>query len=327
MVVDPARQYSSPYVYGGNSPLIGVDEDGRWFVLDDLFIAGTNFMVGYISHGLSTGEWGGDALKAGGISAASAWLAYNTFRATAALDYGKYLGNSAIRTAASQIPPAQIGPLNISPSFAMGSNGMSFGANASISVRNGDFGISIGTGIMANQNAFVTGLGGFEQRGFASVSYNCWRVGMNSYTDHNLENNTSQYTMMVGYSDNRFSFMYENDHRTAAVEFGFNMGSDIWWTTGLKLFTGHTDENDTYFNKGTEFYNMGSFNPLAGIAYHGIRYRGQNFQFGIDSEQTRDLYQNRVIHDLINRPHVPINGNKKDRFYFNYSNYSPHSLF
>jgi RHS repeat-associated protein len=30
-VVDPARQYASPYVYGGNNPIIGYDEDGRFF--------------------------------------------------------------------------------------------------------------------------------------------------------------------------------------------------------------------------------------------------------------------------------------------------------
>ncbi len=30
-VVDPARQYDSPYLYGGNNPIVGIEKDGRWF--------------------------------------------------------------------------------------------------------------------------------------------------------------------------------------------------------------------------------------------------------------------------------------------------------
>jgi len=77
-VVDPARQFASPYVYGGNNPVIGLEEDGRWFGIDDLFISGVSFVIGYVSYGLNTGQWGKDALAAGGITAGSAWLAYNT---------------------------------------------------------------------------------------------------------------------------------------------------------------------------------------------------------------------------------------------------------
>ncbi|MHB2148418.1 RHS repeat domain-containing protein [Calditrichota bacterium LG25] len=82
-VVDPARQFASPYVYGGNNPVIGFEEDGRWFGIDDLFISGVSFVIGYVSYGLNTGQWGGDAFAAGGIAAVSAWLAYNTGGAAA----------------------------------------------------------------------------------------------------------------------------------------------------------------------------------------------------------------------------------------------------
>jgi RHS repeat-associated protein len=64
-VVDPARQYASPYVYGGNNPIIGYDEDGRWFGIDDLIVSGVSFVVGYVSHGMTTGEWGKDISRTG----------------------------------------------------------------------------------------------------------------------------------------------------------------------------------------------------------------------------------------------------------------------
>lgn len=54
------------------------DPNGQWFGIDDLIVAGFSFIVGYVSHGLSTGDWGGDALAAGGISDGAAWLTYNT---------------------------------------------------------------------------------------------------------------------------------------------------------------------------------------------------------------------------------------------------------
>ena len=36
--IDPALQFGSPYVYGGNSPMMGIDPDGKWFFIDNLVI-------------------------------------------------------------------------------------------------------------------------------------------------------------------------------------------------------------------------------------------------------------------------------------------------
>ena len=75
---DPRLQTTNPYLYCGNSPMMYTDPDGEWFGLDDLIVGALSFVTGYLSHGFSTGNWGKNALVAGGISAASGWLAYNT---------------------------------------------------------------------------------------------------------------------------------------------------------------------------------------------------------------------------------------------------------
>ena len=80
--MDPAGQFWSPYAYAGN-PLLYTDPNGLWFGIDDLIVSGVAFTVGYLQHGISTGDWGGDAFAAGGIAAGSAWLAYNTGGAAA----------------------------------------------------------------------------------------------------------------------------------------------------------------------------------------------------------------------------------------------------
>ena len=76
--IDKASQFASGYVYGMNNPLIGVDADGNWFGIDDLIVAGIAFVAGYVSYGINEGNWGWDAVKAGGISAGAAWVSYNT---------------------------------------------------------------------------------------------------------------------------------------------------------------------------------------------------------------------------------------------------------
>lgn len=65
--------------------MICVDKDGRWFGIDDLIVSSVSFVIGYVSNGITTGNWGGDALAAGGIAAGSAWLAYNTGGVAASL--------------------------------------------------------------------------------------------------------------------------------------------------------------------------------------------------------------------------------------------------
>ncbi|XZF14273.1 FG-GAP-like repeat-containing protein [Chitinophagaceae bacterium MMS25-I14] len=75
---DNAQNYNR-YSYCLNNPLKYNDPNGEWFGLDDLFVAGVGFVVGYLEYGISTHYWGWKALANGGASMVFAWLGYNTF--------------------------------------------------------------------------------------------------------------------------------------------------------------------------------------------------------------------------------------------------------
>jgi hypothetical protein len=153
-VCHPASQFASPYLAMGNRPVEGVDPDGRWFGWDDLAAAGIGFAAGYLTHGFSTGQWGKQALAAGGIGAVTTWLGYNTAGlskaatvATGATWSAKSLGNLAINTglnaAMSGVPSLQVQAGNFSfglrPSFGFGSTGLSIGMGFSAAAQVGRF--------------------------------------------------------------------------------------------------------------------------------------------------------------------------------------------
>ncbi|MBI5218323.1 MAG: VCBS repeat-containing protein [Bacteroidia bacterium] len=88
-IQNSSSQAFNRYSYCINNPLKYSDPTGNWFGWDDLVAAGAGFGVGYLSYGLSTGNWGWKAVAAGGIGAAVAWVGWNTFGAgTAALTHG-----------------------------------------------------------------------------------------------------------------------------------------------------------------------------------------------------------------------------------------------
>jgi RHS repeat-associated protein len=66
------------YTYCLNNPLKYTDPSGLLFGWDDLAAAGIGFGLGYLSHGISTGNWGWDAVVSGVISAGVSWLTYTT---------------------------------------------------------------------------------------------------------------------------------------------------------------------------------------------------------------------------------------------------------
>jgi hypothetical protein len=66
------------YSYCLNNPFKYTDPSGEWFGIDDLIVSGLGFVVGYMSYGISSGNWGGKAFAAGGIAAGASWLTYNT---------------------------------------------------------------------------------------------------------------------------------------------------------------------------------------------------------------------------------------------------------
>ena len=85
-VQDPSNSLSyNRYSYCINNPLKYTDENGYWFGIDDAIAAGLGFAVGYVSYGLTTGNWKGKAVVAGLEGAAIGWLGWNTFGAGASM--------------------------------------------------------------------------------------------------------------------------------------------------------------------------------------------------------------------------------------------------
>ena len=81
---DAAGQYFNPYSYGGGAPIIGIDEDGNWFIIDDLIAAGVGAVVGAgiaIAKGYDPFDAQFWAYTGGG--AAIAWASYATAGAAA----------------------------------------------------------------------------------------------------------------------------------------------------------------------------------------------------------------------------------------------------
>lgn len=67
---DAERQFWNAYGYTTN-PMISVDSDGNWFGIDDAIAAAVGFVVGYVGHGITNGDWGGRAFAMGGVGAAA----------------------------------------------------------------------------------------------------------------------------------------------------------------------------------------------------------------------------------------------------------------
>jgi RHS repeat-associated protein len=133
------------YSYCLNNPLKYTDPSGEWFGIDDLIVAGAGFAIGYVSHGLNTGNWGWKAVAAGGIAAGTSWLTYNTAGAASSL-LTKSLGEGAATVIGNGIGGA-IGSFagNVAgQAYFNGSVNFGFAGQAALY----GFGYGIGSGIV-----------------------------------------------------------------------------------------------------------------------------------------------------------------------------------
>lgn len=142
------------YNYAYGNPLKFTDPDGEWFGVDDLIVSAIGFVTGYVSHGISTGNWGWDAVKAGGITAVASWLGYNTAGAATAF-LSKTAGFSA---GASSVIGQGIGGA-VGSTFGNGSSQLIFNHSLNWSQLGKSalygFGSGIGTGLF-DQSGLLT---------------------------------------------------------------------------------------------------------------------------------------------------------------------------
>jgi RHS repeat-associated protein len=345
---DPAGQYGSPYLGMGNNPVNGTDPSGEWFGIDDLVAAGIGFVVGYVSSGLQSGDWGSKSLIAGGIGAAAGWLAYNTGGLSAATStsgtahIGQFAANQALGIAGSFLPSPsfQIGNFSFGLSPAFSTSGL--GVNGNIGYSDGDvsLGIGLGLGYSTGTND-LSGKFRTDSRGlYRSLSVNGGGMiegayygasyGVNSSRIGGTRQRVAYYGAQIG----DFGIRIDEDYflggdgkdrwRTGGGTATYRINKDVTLAAGLGMITGERGgdletkrmSNRIFGNnrlKSVTDPNLETPHGYRGGAFYGgIIYRGQASFVGINHE--------RILHRVQDWIHDNFSGTE---YYFGNAGYKP----
>jgi RHS repeat-associated protein len=301
------------YSYCINNPLRYTDPGGQWFGADDAVVAGVGFVFGYVSYGITNGDWGKQAFINGGMMAASAWIGYNTCGiATAGQGLTSastpammnYIGSMTINTVASSIMPSMNIPISnnfsisISPGFGLGPNGLSGGINVAGTYANGDWTVSGGFGANDLGYSVSGGASYYDKETRKRYSYYINYFGGRS-DGHN------QMVGGIGYSRDDYSFRWENDFfahsgdkwRTNAMEFGYKkfvIGTNLW-TNDPKGEKSAVDNEGRSKVWGRNWFGKGAWED--GITYSsplyiGLRTGNGVTRIGIDHPLVQEFTQN-----------------------------------
>ncbi len=206
---DGKLQFSNPYGYS-NNPLIYVDPDGNWFLIDDLISAGVGFAIGYVSYGIKSGNWGGRALMYGAIGAGAAWLTWNTGGAAAgaATSFWSAVGYGA---ASGAVGGAFTAAATYTEKAAYGSSGYST-SNLKQNWDAGDFAKSTAFGAVAGAatGAVAAGVTYGIKTGYAAWKENKAPTG-NPDIDQNRLEISEVYDKTNAKDEARYGFMRESN--------------------------------------------------------------------------------------------------------------------
>lgn len=339
------------YSYVLNNPLRYTDPSGEWFGIDDLFVAGAGFVLGYLSHGITEGNWGGKALGAGAMGAVSGWLGYNT----GGLATGKITGTTwgtvggmAANKALAQVTPSMPIPINkhfslsVSPGLGWGTSGLTGGVNYGAVYSNGDLSIGAGFGIG------VSGVNGHHWGWNGAMTINGWGAGYGRtyYSASSIAG--QEYGKQIvgtwtGYF-NHNSFSVSNDKfgdkgdrwRTSAAELNigkYSIGTYLYTNDGGKDSDYMTDESENCVppwpvgrngNKGLSTWTNGRvhFAP----AYIGYRKGNQITRIGFSHKIIHNLTQNWVHKGFGKQNYYMSYDEFRSGGYFYSGYYNPHSL-
>ena len=345
------------YSYCINNPLRYTDPGGEWFGIDDLLVGAGGFIFGYLSHGISTGNWGWNAVGAGGLGAASAWLGYNTAGlASGAITNStwNYMGSMAINTVANQVMPSMYVPIGnnfgigVSPAFGWGGNGLTGGFNFTGTYTNGDFAISGGFGLGNAGNSLHGGITYYDRPNDQYFSYYANYFGKDA-KGHN------QLVGGLGYRKDEFSLRIENDvfafggqdrWRTSAVELGFGnfiLGTNVYTNdpkgeaiaAGIdpKKAVDYSGESNLWGPNTGERGAWKNGQVIRAPLYVGIRNGRQTVRFGYSHPAIQDATQN-FVHRYVffgrqnyyNR-YNDFEGGARGRWYGYSGYYNPFTLY
>ncbi len=326
------------YSYCLNNPLRYTDPSGEAYLWDDLLVAGAGFLIGYVSYGLKTADWGWKAVGQGAISAGLSLAGYYTCgltspstiangfaaggfyneAATVALGYS---GRMMLTSASSTFLPSisiysdETMNISISPSIILGSDGTGIGVNVDASINDNGLAFGASLGFTAYGNHGPSGSRFIEGRSSVFVGYIGDDIGLvyasNSYSGGGFNQTTVCLTLIANINNELSSLAYENDFmfglpsddgdrfRTAAVRIQYGQ-----WSLGTNMFTGDPNKDGTLDMHNRPFRSMNGhdtyYDNKADQYRFGSLYLGYgNFKLGINGEQIRHAFQNRFAHDFL----------------------------
>ncbi len=328
------------YSYAVNNPLKYTDPSGEVYIWDDVIVGVVGFAVGYVNHGITTDDWGWDAVASGGISAATFLLGYYTggassqasiangfasagyssHAATVALGYAG--GATATRVLSLYAPSMSFntgfGTISASPYIGIGPEGLVHGVNVGLDVPIFDSG-SIGVGVGAGTNGGSQGLRIAHKSGLGAYVSSVGMGTSTAQTTAGLSINREEWSLR--FENDVFALQGEDRWRTGGAE--VTIGNFVF---GSQVYTNDPKGDNSGINENGKSKIFGSHgNPIYGSWLNGvvssspvyIGYKNGNsiHRVGLNHPVVQDITQNGIHTNSVIRK-------ANQHFYNQYTNYN-----